>query len=231
MGRVRYGPMLALQNARHARVASGEIDDTLFLLEHEPVITLGRNSGDGHVLVSRDRLTAEGVEVFETGRGGDVTYHGPGQLVGYPILSLRVCERDVRRFVTCLEEIMIRVAADFGVEAERIEGMRGIWAGGAKLGAVGVRIARWTTMHGFALNVQSGIAGFELIVPCGLAGRDVTSLAELTGRSVDLASVAERAQAHAGVVLDRRIVVAQPSPLPDVPAFVAGTEASSEVRL
>jgi lipoate-protein ligase B len=222
--------MLALQKDRHARVVSGEIDDTLFLLEHEPVITLGRNSGDGHLLASRDRLAAEGVEVFETGRGGDVTYHGPGQIVGYPILHLRDQERDVRQFVTCLEEIMIRVAADFGVEAGRIEGMRGIWAGGAKLGAVGVRIAQWTTMHGFAFNVQSGMAGFELIVPCGLHGREVTSLAELTGRSVDLATVEERVQVHAGLVLDRQIEVAEPSPLPEVPARVAGTEASSEVH-
>lgn len=228
LGRVGYGPMLALQRERHGRVLAGEADDTLFLLEHDPVITLGRNSGDDHVLVSRERLAREGVELFETGRGGDVTFHGPGQIVGYPIVRLREHERDVRRFVTGLEEVMLRTAADFGVEAKRIDGLRGIWAGDAKLGAVGVRIANWTTMHGFALNVSSGIDGFALIVPCGLHGRRVTSLSEVAGAAIGMAEVEDRLQCHAGVVLDRRAVTFEPSMLPAVRA-VANFAAANEV--
>lgn len=216
IGRVRYGPMLALQRQRHRDVLAGDVDDTLFLLEHEPVITLGRNSGDGHVLASRARLADAGVELYETGRGGDVTFHGPGQVVGYPIVHLREGEgeRDVKRFVTCLEEIMIRTAADFGVEARRVDGLRGIWAGDAKVGAVGVRIANWTTMHGFALNVSTGIDGFGLIVPCGLHGKTVTSLAEVAGQPVAMDDVEERLAIHAGAVLDRRAVSFEASPVP-----------------
>ncbi len=214
MGRVPYGPMLALQRRRHHEVLDGESDDTLFLLEHEPVITLGRNSDAGHVLASRDRLAAEGVELFETGRGGDVTFHGPGQVVGYPILHLRERERDVKRFVTCLEEIMIRVAGDFGVQAGRIDGQRGIFAGDAKIGAVGVRIAHWTTMHGFTLNVSAGIAGFALIVPCGLHGRAVTSLSEVAGRPIEIGEAEDGLQHHAASVLDRRARAVEPSALP-----------------
>lgn len=227
MGRVAYGPMLELQRQRHRDVLAGEVDDTLFLLEHEPVITLGRNSGDGHVLASRDRLVAKGVELFETGRGGDVTFHGPGQIVGYPIVHLREQERDVKRFVTCLEEIMIRTAADFGVDAGRIDGLRGIWANEAKIGAVGVRIANWTTMHGFALNVSTGIDGFALIVPCGLHGRAVTSLAEQTGESIALGQVEERLQYHAAAVLDRRAVGFHGSQIPAAAHDLVASEVHS----
>jgi lipoate-protein ligase B len=228
MGRVGYGPMLALQHQRHEQVLAGEGDDTLFLLEHEPVITLGRNSGDDHVLASRARLADHGVELYETGRGGDVTFHGPGQIVGYAIVHLREYERDVRRFVASLEEIMIRAAADFNVEAKRVDGLRGIWAGDAKLGAVGVRIANWTTMHGFALNVSAGIDGFALIVPCGLHGRAVTSLADIVGHPVAMAEVEDRLHHHAGVVLDRRALSLEPSPLPAV-QVVSGDVVANEV--
>jgi lipoate-protein ligase B len=229
MGRVAYGPMLTLQQQRHELVAAGESADTLFLLEHEPVVTLGRNSGNGNVLVSREILAERGIELFATGRGGDVTFHGPGQLVGYPILRLTESERDVRRYVGCLEEIMIRAAADFGVAATRVEGKRGIWVGNAKLGAVGVRIAGWTTMHGFAINVATGITGFDLIVPCGLVGTSVTSLASLCGCSVKLREVEDRLVAHAAAVLDRTPIETTASPLPAAPPSM--TTAGQELRL
>src|SRR5690349_6586442 len=136
LGRVAYAPMLARQEERHTQVLAGEHDDTLFVLEHEPVVTLGRNAHAENVLLPADVLRARGIDVFPTGRGGDVTYHGPGQVVGYPIIALGDGERDVRRYVTCLEEIMIRAAHDFGVTADRVDGMHGVWVGGAKLGAV-----------------------------------------------------------------------------------------------
>ncbi len=214
MGRVGYGPMLALQMLRHREVLAGESDDTLFLLEHAPVITLGRNSGEDHIVASRERLLASGIEVFSTGRGGDVTYHGPGQIVGYPIVRLGEGEQDVRGFVSKLEEIMIRTAQDFGVEAQRVDGLRGVWAGDAKVGAVGVRISRWTTMHGFALNVATGIDGFSLIVPCGLHGKRVTSLSELTGQRIEVGAVEERLTHHAANVLARRVEMAAATSLP-----------------
>jgi lipoyl(octanoyl) transferase len=203
MGRVGYGPMLALQKQRHAQVLAGANDDTLFLLQHDPVITFGRNSGDEHLLSTREQLAEHGVDMFETGRGGDVTFHGPGQVVGYPIVLLEEGERDVRRFVTCLEEIIIRTTADFGIEAQRIEGLRGVWVNEAKIGAVGVRIAHWTTMHGFALNVL-GTDGFRHIVPCGLHGRPVTSIAQELGRVVPVEMVEERLAVHAAEVLSRQ---------------------------
>jgi lipoyl(octanoyl) transferase len=214
MGRVPYGPMLALQEGRHAAVADGQADDTLFLLEHEPVITLGKNAGAEHVLVSRDDLAARGVELFAASRGGDVTYHGPGQLVGYPVMALGAGEQDIKGFVWKLEELVIRVLSDFGVRAGRVEGLRGIWVGNDKVGAIGVRVARWTTMHGFALNVAAGLDGFHLIVPCGLHGRGVSSIARLTGRAPSLREVEDRIVAHAGAVLGRELEEAPPSPLP-----------------
>jgi lipoyl(octanoyl) transferase len=215
MGRVPYGPMLALQEARHAAVAAGDFDDTLFLLEHEAVITLGKNSGAGHVTAAPSLLANRGIEVFATGRGGDVTYHGPGQIVGYPIVQLQEDERDIKRFVAQLEEVMIRAVHDFGVEARRVEGLRGIWVGDEKIGAVGVRLANWTTMHGFALNVATRLEDFSLIVPCGLHGRGVTSLQKLLGeRAPELAAVEERLAFHAGYVMMRRTYDAAATALP-----------------
>jgi lipoyl(octanoyl) transferase len=222
LGRVAYGPMLALQEQRHAEVVAGTADDTLFLLEHEPVVTLGRNSGAEHVLESPEALRARGVELFQTGRGGDVTYHGPGQLVGYPVILLEEHERDIKRYVTCLEEVMIRTCADCGVAARRVEGLRGIWVGNDKIGAVGVRIANWGTLHGFALNVAREVPGFELIVPCGIRGRGVTSLGRLSESAPTLAEVIARVSAHAAVVLNRRGIDRDPTPLPDYPTVDPG---------
>ncbi len=166
-----------LQEARHR----GLVGDQLLLLEHPPVITLGRAAHASNIRVSREALERMGVEVHETGRGGDVTYHGPGQLVGYPILDLKPDRQDVRRYVKDLEESMIRLSAHYGLEATRVEGMNGTWLQGGelgdrKIGAIGVRLARWITMHGFAFNVTTLLSHFQLIVPCGLVDKGVTSL-------------------------------------------------------
>lgn len=188
---------------------SDERSESFLLLEHPHVITLGRNADPLHVLAGEAARQTKGVALYRTGRGGDVTYHGPGQLVGYPILDLRPDRCDVRRYVRDLEEVLIRTAADFGVEASRVEGLTGIWAGREKVGAIGVRIARWITSHGFALNVGTDLSYFDLIVPCGIAGRGVTSLERLTGRSIPLPEVARRAAEHLGAVYGRRMLLAQ----------------------
>ncbi|HJK95626.1 MAG TPA: lipoyl(octanoyl) transferase LipB [Polyangiaceae bacterium LLY-WYZ-14_1] len=184
LGRVPYAPTHRLQERLVKARQAGTIPDTLLLLEHDPVITLGRGAKAAHLLRSRDELDRLGVELHETGRGGDVTYHGPGQLVAYPILDLSPDRRDVRRYVGDLERWMIGTVARFGVDAGRVEGLNGAWVEGTrKIGAVGVRISRWVTMHGIALNVHPHMPHFGLIVPCGIADRGVTSLsAEMDGR-------------------------------------------------
>jgi lipoyl(octanoyl) transferase len=191
LGRIGYADALALQHQLVERRRRGEIPDQLLLLEHPPVITLGvkvRNDR-GHVLAGPDRLAQLGVELHETGRGGDVTYHGPGQVVGYPILDLRPDRCDVHAYVRDLEEMMIRAASRFGVEAERVAGLTGIWVGTDKLAAIGVRISRWITSHGFAFNVNTNLGHFDLIVPCGIRDRGVTSLQKLLGRPVHMEEV------------------------------------------
>ncbi len=206
MGRIGYAPMLALQEARHAAVLADTEPDTLFLLEHDPVVTLGKNSGlDGFDNLRRtpQELAAMGIELHRSSRGGDVTYHGPGQVVGYPIVKLRDGEKDIRRFIWNLEEALIATCADYGVDATRVEGLRGVWVGNDKVAAIGVRVARWTTMHGFALNVGTNLAHFETIVPCGIHGRGVTSLEALLDRKVALAEVEEHLARHCARVLDR----------------------------
>jgi lipoyl(octanoyl) transferase len=214
MGRVAYGPMVALQEARHAAVVAGNAAETLFLLEHDAVVTLGKNATSQHLLLSAPELASRGIELHRSTRGGDVTYHGPGQLVGYPILRLGEGEQDVKRYAWRLEEIVIRTVADFGVQAERRDGMRGIWVGNEKIGAIGVRIANWVTMHGFALNVSTDMSAFTYIVPCGLVGFGVTSLERLCGRAPALAAVADRLVSHAEEVLERRAREVPPSALP-----------------
>lgn len=230
MGLVPYGPMLTLQESRQQQVAEGLRPDTLFVLQHRAVVTTGRNTAEGHVLVSRAHLAARGVDYFETGRGGDVTYHGPGQLVGYPIVALQPAEQDVRTYVHKLEEVLIRTAADFGVRAERVEGLRGIWVGNNKLAAIGVRMSRWVTLHGFALNVSIDLGDFGLIVPCGLVGRGVTSLAQELGRAPPLQQVEDRLVDHCGEVLQRVCVEAVPSQLSPAAARSAAAPGGGEER-
>jgi len=184
---------------------AGTIEDVLLLLEHDPVFTLGRNARRENVLLSEEALQARGFEVFETGRGGDVTYHGPGQVVGYPILDLSPDRRDVHRYVRDLEELMIRTCRDYGIEAGRVAGLTGTWVGTDKVGAIGVRIARWVTSHGFAFNVTTDLAPFGLIVPCGIRERGVTSLERLLGRPPELSQVMDRLTHHLAAVFEREV--------------------------
>jgi len=193
LGLVPYAEALELQRALVDDRKAGRIPDTLLLLQHPHVLTIGvKKDGRSHILATPDRLSSLGVEVFETGRGGDVTYHGPGQLVGYPIVDLTPDRRDVHRYVRDLEEVMIRVCADYGIEAGRITGLSGTWIGAGKIGAIGVRISRWITSHGFAFNVTTDVDYFKLIVPCGIADRGVTSLAAQLGRTPAMADVEDR---------------------------------------
>jgi lipoyl(octanoyl) transferase len=226
LGVVPYGDALALQRRLVEERKAGVIPDTLLLLQHPHVLTLGvkGDGGRGHILAPADRLAALGVEVFETGRGGDVTYHGPGQLVAYPILDLDPDRRDVHRYVRDLEEVMIRVAASFGVEAGRIAGKSGAWvrvpgpdggtgglAAPAKIGALGVRISRWVTSHGLALNVWTDLEYFQLIVPCGIADLGVTSLEREIGVRLPMSDIEARFVHFFGQVFDRRIVSGEPA--------------------
>jgi len=196
LGVVPYGDALELQRSLVDDRRAGRIGDTLLLLEHPHVITLGVRGGRSHVLATAETLAARGVEIHETGRGGDVTYHGPGQIVGYPIIDLNPDRRDVHRYVRDLEEVLIRTAADFGINAGRVSGLTGVWVGDEKLAAIGVRIARWVTSHGFALNVSTNLDYFNLIVPCGITDRGVTSLSRLLGRPVELETVRHRIVDH-----------------------------------
>jgi lipoyl(octanoyl) transferase len=200
LGMVKYADGLELQKQLVEERKAGRIPDQLLLLEHPSVITLGVRTRDdrSHVLATPEALERDGIELFETGRGGDVTFHGPGQLVGYPIIDLRPDRQDVHRYVRDLEEVMIRMAAAFGVQATRQPGLTGAWVDRAasgepprweKLAAIGVRISRWVTSHGFAFNVTTNLDHFGLIVPCGIADKGVTSLGRLVGRPIPMAEV------------------------------------------
>ena len=192
LGRVDYSEALQLQHRKVALCKAGTIPDVLLLLEHPHVYTLGRNANKEHLLVSRQFVTTVGAEVFETDRGGDITYHGPGQLVGYPILDLTRHQRNLTWYMRSLEEVMIGAAAGFGVRATRLNGATGVWVGDEKLVAMGVHISRWVTSHGFAFNVNTDLRYFEHIVPCGLRGKGVTSLERLLGRPVEMEAVIKR---------------------------------------
>ncbi|HEY7441048.1 MAG TPA: lipoyl(octanoyl) transferase LipB [Vicinamibacterales bacterium] len=204
LGRVSYGEALSRQRQLVEDRRAGRVGDVLLLLEHPPVITVGVRGAmtTPHILASPETLDARGIEVFEAGRGGDVTYHGPGQIVGYPILDLRPDRCDVHRYVRDLEEVMIRAAGDFGVRASTIPGLSGAWVHGEKLGAIGVRISRWITSHGFAFNVATNLDHFTFIVPCGIRDRGVTSLAKLLGYSPKMADVQDSLTSHFCQVFD-----------------------------
>jgi lipoyl(octanoyl) transferase len=195
LGRVDYGAALELQAKLVEERRRGEIGDTLLLLEHPPVITLGvkTRGKPTNIIASPEALAAEGVSVFETGRGGDITYHGPGQLVGYPIMDLRPDRCDVHRYVRDLEEALILAIRSFGILGGRVKGLTGVWVGPPqreeKIAAIGVRISRWVTSHGFALNVSTDLRHFRLIVPCGIADRGVTSIERVIGRPVAMRDV------------------------------------------
>lgn len=205
LGRVEYRDGLAMQEALAAAVHAGASPDTFLLLEHGPVLTLGRGATAENVLASPQELEARGVELFETTRGGDVTFHGPGQIVGYPIFDLaREKEtKDVRRFVRALEELMIRACADYGIRAQRVDGLTGVWVGREKVGAIGVRVSKWVTSHGFALNVATDLSWFDLIVPCGIKDRGVTSISRLAGKEIAREEVEDALERHAAEIFGR----------------------------
>jgi lipoyl(octanoyl) transferase len=234
LGVVPYTDALALQRELVEQRKAGAIPDTLLLLQHPHVLTLGvkGDGGRSHILAADETLRARGVEIAETGRGGDVTYHGPGQIVGYPIVDLDPDRRDVHRYVRDLEEVMIRVCAAYGLEAGRISGLTGAWvrpdappdrsiapevrsrsSGPAeKIGAIGVRVSRWVTSHGFAFNVRTDLEFFRLIVPCGIADRGVTSLEREIGREIPMSEVEARFVQTFGDVFDRCVTPVDPSP-------------------
>lgn len=205
LGTIDYAEAHRLQKELQAKRISGEIDDTVLLLEHPPVLTMGRSAKEQHVLAAPDVLAARGISVHEVGRGGDVTYHGPGQLVAYPIIDLKPDRRDVRKYMWSLEETMIRTCADFGLAATRVEGLNGAWIGDRKVGAVGVRISRWVTMHGLALNANSDLTHFDLIVPCGIQDKTVTSLTAELGRTVFAADVIDPLARHLADLFDTTV--------------------------
>lgn len=224
LGLIPYGEAYQLQQRIVAARKAGAIEDVLLLCEHPHVITQGRNGKREHLLANEHLLRQKGVEYFETSRGGDITYHGPGQIVGYPILNLAAIRRDVVWFVRMLEEVMIRVTAEYGIVAHREAGKTGVWvaaeeksspqqtqsthgevASSEKLGAIGVHISRWITSHGFAYNVSTDLRYFDLIVPCGIAGRKATSLEKLLERSVGRNEAVSRIARHFGEVFGREL--------------------------
>jgi lipoyl(octanoyl) transferase len=191
---VPYAEALALQQELVGRRRAGEVPDTLLLLEHPHVITLGTSSHAEHVVFDEAERARLGIELFETGRGGDVTYHGPGQLVGYPILDLKPDRCDLHRYVRDIEAALIRAVADLGVQAGRVPGLTGIWVGDLKLAAIGVRVSSgWITSHGFALNVTTDLSYFGSIIPCGIQDRGVTSLERLLGTAPPMDDVCDAA--------------------------------------
>ena len=209
LGRIGYDDALALQREAAAALAQGG-PETLFLLEHDPVYTLGRNARMTDILLTPERCRHLRIDVRESNRGGKVTYHGPGQLVGYPVLNLSPDRRDVKRYVTDLEEVVIRALYDFGIAATRSrlpERVTSVWIGNDKIAAIGVHIARWITTHGFALNVtDEPLESFRGIVPCGIADGGVTTMERVLGRAPDLTAVADRIQERFADVFGRDIM-------------------------
>ena len=206
LGLTAYTDGLCLQERAVERLRAGVGSEQLLLLEHPHVFTLGRGADASNILADDQQLQAHSIEVHETGRGGDVTYHGPGQLVGYPMINLKPDRCDVHRYVRDIEEVLIRTIGEYGIKGERIKGLTGVWVGNEKVAAIGVRIARWITSHGFALNVNTDLAYFRMIVPCGITDKGVTSLARLTGRALDLREVAGVLTPHFADVFDRDMV-------------------------
>jgi len=212
LGRMAYQPALDLQlRLLEAMKESDTLDAVLLLLEHEPVVTLGRSADDGNLLIPREEFARRGVDLHESSRGGDVTYHGPGQIVGYPILRLAGPRRDVHRYLRTIEQVIIDVLAGYGLDGERVDGFTGVWVGGAKVAAIGVAISRWVTYHGFALNVTTNLDAFRLIVPCGITDKPITSLQNLLGRALPLREVEDALIARFVAAFDLDAAVEQSS--------------------
>lgn len=220
LGRVPYDNAVALQHGARDALKRGEGPERFLLLEHPPVFTLGRNASHEDVLADPEWLAARGVQVAECDRGGQVTYHGPGQLVGYPIVNLSPDRRDVRRYVRDLQEVLIRTLTDYGVTAERRDGQAfiGVWTGEEKIASIGVHLSRWITTHGFALNVSTDLSFFNGIIPCGLHQVRMTSIERLTGKAPALPEIAAVCARHFGDVFDRELATL---PAPALAAEVA----------
>lgn len=210
-GRMEYADAWDLQRRLAAARLEGRAPDTLVLLEHPHVYTLGRRADDAHVLVDAPALARLGVSLFRIDRGGDVTYHGPGQVVGYPILDLREHGADLHQYVRDLEEVVIRTLASFGIEGGVVPGYPGVWVGSEKVAAIGVKVSRWISSHGFALNVDPDLSYFEHIVPCGLHGKGVTSIARLVGRPVGLGEALPLVERHFAAVFGCELAPAEHS--------------------
>ncbi len=210
LGRVPYAPALQMQRRLHARVAGGDLPDLLLLLEHDHVITLGKRGKGADVLADSETLADLGIEVIATDRGGEATYHGPGQLVGYPIVNLRGGIGGALRYVTALESALVATLAEYGIRAESEGRPTGVWVGDAKIAAIGVKISRGVSMHGFALNVSTDTGYFEHLVPCGIPDGSVTSMSLELGRPVSVERVASAVALNLGRAIGRSIEWATP---------------------
>jgi len=202
LGRVEYGKALELQRQWASARTQRLVGDCLLFVEHPSVITLGRGAKRRHLLADEDLLRAQGIEVWEIERGGDITFHGPGQLVGYPILDLTRHGKDLHRYMRRLEEVLIRTLHRYGIHGERSAGQTGVWVHGAKIASIGVHVSRWVSRHGLALNVSPDLSAFDLIVPCGLSGIRMTSMAALLKRQVPVQAVAEAVAEQFALVFD-----------------------------
>ena len=205
LGRTGYEACWGLQQRLLEQRLTGDVGDLLLLTEHDHVYTIGKNGGDDHLLANKAELSSKAIPVYHNDRGGDITYHGPGQLVGYPILDLTGYYLDLHRYLRDLEEVVIRTLASYGVAGTRDPGYTGVWVGSEKICAIGVKTSRWVTMHGFAFNLNTDLSYFQQIIPCGIRGRGVTSLSRLLCRNIEMREVAERLVADFGLVFGREI--------------------------
>lgn len=213
LGRTRYAEAWELQRRVFQARQEGRIGDTLLLTEHEHVYTLGKGADENHLLAKDEELSLRGVEVFRIDRGGDITYHGPGQLVGYPILDLTGHYQDIHRYLREMESVIIDTLAEYGVEGGREPEFTGVWSGGEKVAAIGVKVSRWVTMHGFALNVSTDLSYFDRIIPCGIFHKGVTSLQNILGRECVLSDVQARLVRHFSERFRRKVKQTSPDEL------------------
>jgi len=214
---VEYGKAYELQRKLHRKRINGEIPDTLLLLEHPPTLTIGRSGSMENVLVSKDKLADEGIALFFIERGGDVTFHGPGQIVGYPLMDLSLRGKDIQRYVHDIEEVLKRTLKDFSIAAARDESHAGVWVGNEEIAAIGLSVRKWVTMHGFDLNVNPNLEHFSYINPCGFPDRRATSISQVLGHVVAMDEVTDRLLAHFKEVFD---ITMKAGPVEDVRSLV-----------
>lgn len=208
LGTIHYREALELQMSLLERRLKGEIEDVLLLLEHPPTFTIGRGGKSAHLLVNREELAKRGIHFEAVSRGGDITYHGPGQLVGYPIVDLGSINRDIYSFLRNLEETIILALGNFGLRARRIKGLTGVWVDNKKIASIGIGIKRWITYHGFALNVNTDLSYFNMIVPCGMQDVEITSIKELLGKDISMKEVEDSIVDAFAKVFNKRVLEA-----------------------